>query len=202
MNLDDLRQKLSIPLNAYDPDLTMQMQRRLSELGEGKFLQGMHEFLARYETGDPLRPSLPNKMQFLYMRDRQTFSFALMPELVPIAYQVGRLIGMAFDAPRREGVTLKEALESAIGVAEAFDYGRQEVVTVGESFAVYRTYECSDCYGMPNIGMMICPYEAGTAAGALEMTLGKPVRVVEVKCCANGDPYDEFEVYVGDDDAN
>jgi predicted hydrocarbon binding protein len=185
-----------MPLDQNDPELYAQMQRRLEALGDGGFLDGMHEFLARYERDEPLRPTLPNKMQFLYMRDRQTFSFALMPELIPIAYQVGRMIGMAFDAPRREGVTLREALESAIDVAEAFGYGRQEIVTVEENFAVYRTYECADCYGMPNIGMKICPYEAGTAAGALEKTLGRPVRVVEVKCCANGDPYDEFEVYV------
>ena len=198
MNLDAIREVLGLQLNENDPELADQMQQRLAELGGGQFLAGMHDFLAHYENGDPLRPSLPNTMQFLYMRDRQTFSFALIPELVPIAYQIGRMIGMAFDAPRREGVTLTEALESAIGVAEEFDYGRQEIVTVEDDFAVYRTYECADCYGMPNIGMMICPYEAGTAAGALEKTLGRPVRVVEVKCCANGDPYDEFEVYVGD----
>lgn len=202
MNLDDLRKTLDIPLEDSDPVLYDQMQRRLSELGDGQFLQGMVDFLARYESGAPLRPNLPNKMQFLYMRDRQTFSFALIPELIPIAYQIGRMIGMAFDAPRREGVTLKEALESAIGVAEEFDYGRQEIVTVEDDFAIYRTYECADCYGMPNIGMKICPYEAGTAAGALEKILGKPVRVVEVKCCANGDPYDEFEVYVGEKNAS
>jgi predicted hydrocarbon binding protein len=196
MKLDDLRDALDVPLAKHDPELFEQMQQRLSELGDGTFLEGMHAFLARYERGEPLRPHLPNTMQFLYMRDRQTFSFALIPELIPIAYQIGRMIGLAFDAPRREGVTLKEALESAIGVAEAFDYGRQEIVTVEENFAVYRTYECADCYGMPDIGMKICPYEAGTAAGALEKVLGKPVRVVEVKCCANGDPYDEFEVHV------
>ena len=152
MKLDDLREQLAIPLKANDPELYAEMQQRLAELGEGGLLNGMYDFLARYERGEALRPNFPNKMQFLYMRDRQTFSFGLIPELVPIAYQIGRMIGMAFDAPRREGVTLKEALESAIGVAEAFDYGRQEIVTVEENFAIYRTYECADCYGMPNLG--------------------------------------------------
>ena len=28
--------------------------------------------------------------------------------------------------------------------------------------------------------------------------IGKPVRVIETRCCANGDPFDEFEVYVED----
>jgi predicted hydrocarbon binding protein len=91
---------------------------------------------------------------------------------------------------------LPEALASAIGVAAAFDYGHQEVVEAGEEFAIYRTYECADCYGLPNLGLKLCAYEAGVAAGALETVLGRPVHVVEVKCCANGDPFDEFEVHV------
>lgn len=201
MNLEQLGRTLDISLDPDDPELFASMAERLKELAGGEFLEGMHGFLRRYEAGERLRPHFPNRMQFIYMRDRQTFSFALIPELLPIAYQVGRVIGMAFDAPRREGITLREALESAIDVAAEFDYGRQEIVTVEGDSAVYRTYECADCYGMPDIGMKICIYEAGVAAGALEKTLGRPVRVVEVKCCANGDPYDEFEVTVGERDA-
>ena len=45
--------------------------------------------------------------------------------------------------------------------------------------------------------MKICAYEAGTAAGCFARPLGRPVEVVETKCCANGDPYCEFEVHVG-----
>lgn len=198
MDIDTLRKQLATNIDPNDPDLFAGMQQRLQEAGDGRFLEGMFDFLKAYESGLPLRPHFPNKMQFLYMRDRQTFGFVLFPELIPIAYQIGRMIGLAFDAPRREGVTLKEALESAIDVAAEFDYGHQEVVTAEDNYAVYRTYECADCYGMPNIGMKICPYEAGTAAGALEKTLRRPVRVVEVKCVANGDPYDEFEVFVED----
>ena len=196
MTLDELRQQLRSAPQATDPALFAEMWQRVQALGKGQFLPTTQAILQRYEADQPLRPHFPNKMQYLYMRDRQTFTFALFPELLPIAYQAGRVIGAAYDAPRRAGITLREALESAIHVAEAFDYGRQEIVTVEEHFAIYRTYECADCYGLPNLGMKICIYEAGIAAGALETTLGRPVRVEEVKCCANGDPYDEFEIYV------
>lgn len=196
MKLDELRQQLQRTPPAADPELFAQMRQRIQELAGGQFLPTTMTILQRYEQGQPIRPHLPNQMQFLYMRDRQTFTFALFPELLPLAYQAGRVIGAAYDAPRRAGITLREALESAIHVAQEFDYGRQEIVTVTDNFAVYRTYECADCYGLPNLGMKICIYEAGVAAGALETTLGRPVRVVEVKCCANGDPYDEFEIYV------
>jgi uncharacterized protein len=196
MKLEDIRKQLEVSVPAQDPQLFDEMNQRIRSLGGGQFLKKMGEVLNQYEQDEPIRPHYPNKMQFIYMRDRQTFTFALFPELLPIAYQAGRAIGAAFDAPRRTGITLQEAMTSAIGVANTFDYGRQEIVHLEDNFAIYRTYECADCYGMANIGMCICTYEAGIAAGALEVTLGKPVRVKEVRCCANGDPYDEFEVYI------
>jgi predicted hydrocarbon binding protein len=196
MDIDQLRQKLKADIPPADPELFEQIEQRVKELAGGQFLPQMGEILQKYESGKPIRPHYPNKMQFIYMRDRQTFTFSLFPELMDYAYQAGRAIGAAFDAPRREGVTLKEAMESAIDVAHEFDYGRQEIVKVEGDLAVYRTYECADCYGLPNLGMCLCVYEAGVAAGALERTLGRPVVVKEVRCMANGDPYDEFEVRV------
>lgn len=196
MDIDQLRQKLKVEISPVDPELFMQIEQRVQALAEGQFLPKMREILQQYEQGEQIRPHYPNKMQFIYMRDRQTFTFALFPELMTYAYQAGRAIGAAFDAPRREGVTLKEALESAIDVAHQFDYGKQEIVKADGDLAVYRTYECADCYGLPNLGMCLCVYEAGVAAGALERTLGRPVEVKEVCCVANGDPYDEFEVRV------
>jgi predicted hydrocarbon binding protein len=196
MRIEEIRKRLTIPISKDDAELFADMNRQIKSLAQTDFLTRMGEVLKKYEQNEAIRPHYPNKMQFIYMRDRQTFTFALFPELLPFAYQAGRAIGAAFDAPRRSGITLKEAMESAIDVAHEFDYGRQEIVRVEENFAVYRTYECADCYGMANIGLCLCAYEAGIAAGALEMTLGKPVQVKEVCCCANGDPYDEFDVTV------
>lgn len=196
MKLSTLRQQLAVPVDPIDPELFQEMWQAVREMGDGRFLPVMHELLQRYERDQPIRPSFPNRMQYIYLRDRQTFTFALFPQLLPFAYQAGRAIGAAFDAPRRTGIKLPEALASAINVAQEFDYGRQEIVVAEEHFAIYRTYECADCYGLPNLGLKICAYEAGVAAGALETVLGLPVAVTEVKCCANGDPYDEFEIRV------
>jgi predicted hydrocarbon binding protein len=146
--------------------------------------------------GKQIRPHFPNEMQILYMRDRQTLSFLLFPELLEIGYQVGRLIGEKFIAPFLTGKTLPEIMQSNLHFAEEHKYARQEIVTVREDYAVYRNYECADCYGLPNIGHKICCYEAGTAAGSFETPLGKPVQVREIKCCAAGDEYCEFEVKV------
>jgi uncharacterized protein len=196
MRLEELRRNLSLNLFELDAELFADMRRKTQEAGQGKFIAGMYDALRKYEIGEPIRPNFPNKMQFIYMRDRQNFSFVLIPELLPIAYLVGRAIGASFDAPRRSGITLKEAMESAVDNAAEFDYGKQEIVKVEDNFAVYRIYECADCYGMPDLGIKLCAYEAGVTAGALEVLLGKSVRVIETRCCANGDPFDEFEIYV------
>jgi uncharacterized protein len=196
MKLENLREKLNLQVNKLDPELFKEMNQEIRSLADGKLLPAMGEILTRYEHNVPIRPHYPNKMQFIYMRDRQTFTFALFPQLLPIAYQAGRAIGATFDAPRRTGITLAEAMTSAIDVAHVFDYGKQEIVRLEDNFAVYRTYECADCYGLPNLGLCICAYEAGIAAGALETTLGRAVQVTEVRCMANGDPFDEFEVKV------
>jgi predicted hydrocarbon binding protein len=154
------------------------------------------EHYAMLGRGERIRPNFPNEMQILYMRDRQTLSFLLFPELLEIGYQVGRLIGEKFIAPYLSGSTLPEIMASNLHFAADHNYARQEIVTATNDYAVYRNYECADCYGLPNIGLAICCYEAGTAAGSFETPLGRPVRVRETKCCANGSDFCEFEVTV------
>ncbi len=56
------------------------------------------------------------------------------------------------DTPRRSGAVLDDVMVSAIGVASEFDYGRQEIVEIEDGFAVIRTCEYANCYGMPNLG--------------------------------------------------
>nr|WP_122011825.1 V4R domain-containing protein [Maliibacterium massiliense] len=151
-----------------------------------------------YDRGQPVRPTLGNEMQIFYMRDRQTFMFLMFPEMRQMAYQLGRAIGAKFVAPYVRGTTLPECFESNMRIAGHHGYGYQEVVEVDETHGTYRTYECADCYGFPNIGMKICAYEAGTASGIYGTLLNRKVVCEETKCCANGDPYCEFEVRIVD----
>ena len=118
-----------------------------------------------YDNGIPMRPTLGNEMQIMYMRERQTLSFLLFPELLKLEYEVARVIGDVFIAPMMRGKTLPEILNSNQPIAAAHRYAHEEIVVAREDFGIYRHYECADCYGLPNIGMKICAYEAGTAAG-------------------------------------
>ncbi len=152
---------------------------------------------ALYDQNIPFRPTLGNEMMLNYFRERQTMNFLLFPELLKIEYEIARVIGDVFVAPQLMGKTLPEIMASNEPIAGRHRYAIEEVVVAKEDFAIYRHYECADCYGLPNIGMKICAYEAGVAAGGFAKPLGRPVEVIETKCCANGDPYCEFEVHVG-----
>ncbi|MEZ4832397.1 MAG: hypothetical protein R2873_10425 [Caldilineaceae bacterium] len=194
MKLDQLRQQLAVPVDAADAELFAEMWQAVQHMADGQFLPTMGEILARYEQDQPIRPHFPNKMQYIYMRDRQTFTLALFPQLLPFAYQAGRAIGAAFDAPRRTGITLPEALSSAI------DVPRLRLWTPGDR---HRRRELRH---LPHLRVrrLLRPAQLGAEdlrlrsrwPRALERTLGRPVRVEEVKCCANGDPYDEFHIFV------
>jgi hypothetical protein len=89
-------------------------------------------------------------------------------------------------------------MQSNQPIAESISYAFEEIVEADEKHAVYRHYECADCYGLPDIHDKVCVYEAGVAAGMFSEALGKQCTVTELKCCANGDPYCEFLVEVTD----
>jgi predicted hydrocarbon binding protein len=198
MKVEELRVQLDALPERGDPELLRDMIDKLHAAASGRLVDSVHDDYNAYYDKRPIRPTLPNDMQFLYMRDRQTFMFVLFPELLPVAYQVGRCIGALVDAWHRdENPHLGALLQEALDLAPVHGYARTEIVTVEQDFAVYRHYESADSYGLPNVGFPICVYEAGVAAGALEAGLGRPVDVREVKCCAAGDPYCEFEVRVG-----
>ena len=84
-----------------------------------------------YDDGIPFRPTLGNEMQVMYMRERQTLSFLLFPELLKLEYEVARVIGDVFIAPMLMGKTLPEILRSNQPIAARHGYAREEIVVAG-----------------------------------------------------------------------
>ena len=159
----------------------------------------LRSFAKDYDTmaaGKKIRPRLGNEMAINYMRERQTLTFLQYPELKKIAYEVAYGIGVEITSDFIKGKTLPEIMDSNQPIANKDGYALEEIVEADEKHAVYRHYECADCYGLPDIGDYICIYEAGVAAGMFSTALGKKCRVTETKCCAAGDPYCEFLVEV------
>ena len=188
----EIRKQLS-ELN-FDDQTIDEMRAKIAahpELG-----QAFGEAYGKYMNGDSIRPTLGNEMQIFYMRERQTLTFLLFPELLKLEYEVSRIIGELVMADQMGGYTLPEIMKNNAPIASRDKYAIEEIVEADDKHAIYRHYECADCYGVPNIGMKICAYEAGTAAGCFGAALGKRCEVVETKCCANGDPYCEFLVTV------
>ena len=77
-----------------------------------------------YDNGIPIRPTLGNEMQIMYMRERQTLSFLMFPELLKLEYEIARVIGDVFIAPMLVGKTLPEILQSNQPIAAAHRYAR------------------------------------------------------------------------------
>ena len=181
----------------FDDETIQQMRDKLAAHPE--LSKAFGEAYGKYLNNESIRPTLGNEMQIFYMRERQTLTFLLFPELLKLEYEVSRMIGELVMADQMGGYTLPEIMKNNAPLAVRDKYAIEEVVEADDKHAIYRHYECADCYGVPNIGMKICAYEAGTAGGCFGAAMGKRCEVVETKCCANGDPYCEFLVTVVED---
>lgn len=170
----------------FDDETIQQMRDKLAAHPE--LSKAFGEAYGKYLNNESIRPTLGNEMQIFYMRERQTLTFLLFPELLKLEYEVSRMIGELVMADQMGGYTLPEIMKNNAPLAVRDKYAIEEVVEADDKHAIYRHYECADCYGVPNIGMKICAYEAGTAAGCFGAAMGKRCEVVETKCCANGDP--------------
>lgn len=190
--IEEIRKQLGAL--TFDDETIQAMRDKITshpELGKA-----FGEAYGKYSRGESIRPTLGNEMQIFYMRERQTLTFLLFPELLKLEYEVARMIGESVMADQMGGYTLPEIMAHNEPIAERDKYAIEKVIEADDKHAIYRHYECADCYGVPNIGMKICAYEAGTAAGCFSAALGKRCEVTETKCCANGDPYCEFLVTV------
>lgn len=147
-------------------------------------------------AGIPRRPRLGDLFPLNYMQERQTLMFILHPELKKVAYEIGYTIGVDVCGDQIKDRTLPEIMAANRPITEGIGYAFEEIVEADEKHAIYRHYECADCYGVPNIHDKICVYECGVAAGMFSTALGRPVKVTETKCYANGDDCCEFLVEV------
>lgn len=104
---------------------------------------------AAQKKGVKIRPRLGDHMPFNYMRERQTLTFLFYPELKEAAYEISRIIGESITSDQIRGKTLPEIMESNQPIAQRDGYAFEEVVEADETHAVYRHYECADCYAFP-----------------------------------------------------
>jgi len=102
-------------------------------------------------------------------------------------YSVGKTIGESLELK-----TPEEFLE----LVKNLKIGIPKVTEMTEKKIVVQVFECVTCAGLPNIGEVICHFEAGLIGGALSKILGRSTKVTETKCYAKGDKVCEFEVLI------
>ncbi|MCK4401517.1 hypothetical protein KAW08_04355 [bacterium] len=99
-------------------------------------------------------------------------------------YTVGKTVG--------ETLGVKTA-EELLKLVEDLKIGIPKVVEMSDKRIIVDVFECVTCSGIPNIGEVVCHFEAGLIAGALGKILGKGTKTTETKCWGKGDKVCEFE---------
>jgi predicted hydrocarbon binding protein len=104
--------------------------------------------------------------------------------LVALEDIIGRgAAGTAYIAGKKLGASLGlTSLDDFLGLCAALKIGVIKVPRLTESAAHVDVYECVTCSGMKPVGRMLCSFEGGLIAGAVESVTKKRARAREVTC--------------------
>lgn len=123
-----------------------------------------------------------------------------------VVFRLLRLLGMhkilgdsaghtLYMAGKELGATLPvSSVEEFLKLVRDMKIGLPEIVDESEDRLVIFLKECITCSGLPDIGQMVCNFEGGIIAGAVEKITGRPARAVQTKSSAAGFDGCEFEV--------
>ncbi|VAX30073.1 hypothetical protein MNBD_NITROSPIRAE02-1274 [hydrothermal vent metagenome] len=102
-------------------------------------------------------------------------------------YLAGKELGIELDVNTTDELaTLLKKLK--IGILTFIESSDNKVVV--------RLDECITCSGLPDIGKMICHFEGGIIAGALERVLKRPAKGVQTKSHTSGFDHCEFQIHL------
>lgn len=104
--------------------------------------------------------------------------------LVALEDIIGRgAAGTAYIAGKKLGLNLQlTSLDGFLELCNALKIGLIKVPVLSESRIHVDVYECVTCSGLAPVGRMLCHFEGGLIAGAVECILKKRTRAVEVAC--------------------
>ncbi len=143
-----------------------------------------------------LRENLGDTVHILAFQNRFLPILALSPGSESVLYESGRDNGRRFVSEFIEGEDLQSVLINFADFMKRTKIGDIEIVDASDSKATVRWREGITCAGVPDVGLTLCHFEAGTMAGTTEEKLGKRVIVHETDCCGSGSHYCEFKIEV------
>lgn len=145
--------------------------------------------LVAADLSNPNRPRLGPTVTLTTFR---LLRLVVMQEILgestgPTIYMAGKAVGKQLSLATADDF-LRFVEEQKIGVPE--------LERVDANNLIVRVWECMTCSGLPNTGQLLCHFESGLIAGALETILGRRARSTQTKGVSNGDPYCQFEVFL------
>ena len=144
----------------------------------------------------PIRPNLGSSIPLVLLRHVVVTAHTISSEAKKLFYQAGFEWGNTAFYKWCYGGNLEEVLREYIKALKSLRWAIAEVTAISSDEAVLELHECAICYGVPNIGMTVCSFQAGNLAGVLNKVLKRKATVVETKCLASGYNVCEFHVYL------
>ncbi|HEC96781.1 MAG TPA: DUF2507 domain-containing protein [Nitrospirae bacterium] len=133
----------------------------------------------------------------------------ILGDEVPVeVFRLLRIIGMYSILGEGSGYTLYLAgkelgveldiktVEELATLLKKLKIGILMVVESSDNKIVVRVDECITCAGLPDIGKMICHFEGGIIAGALEKILKRPTKAIQTKSHTSGFDHCEFHIHL------
>ncbi len=102
-------------------------------------------------------------------------------------YLAGKELGVEFDV---------KTVEELAKLLKKLKIGILTVVESSDDKIVVRLDECITCSGLPDIGKMICHFEGGIIAGAIERIMKRPTKGVQTKSHTSGFDHCEFHIHL------
>jgi len=134
------------------------------------------------------RPRLGNEVPIITFRLLRLIGIKeiLGDSAAPTLYMTGKSIGNKLSLD-----TVEEFKQFIIDQK----IGLPEIEEVDEYNLIVKMGECMTCNGLPNIEELICHFESGLIAGAMENIYQKRAKSVQTKGISHGDSYCQFEVF-------
>ncbi len=102
-------------------------------------------------------------------------------------YLAGKELGVEFNVT---------TIEELAVLLKKLKIGIMMVVESSDDKIVVRVDECITCAGLPDIGKMICHFEGGIIAGAMERILKRPTKGVQTRSHTSGFDHCEFHIHL------
>ncbi len=138
----------------------------------------MNDASARVDVGNALRVLRPT------LGDTAGVALYRLLRLVALEDIIGRgAAGTAYVAGKKLGNTLQlPSLEAFLELCTTLKIGVIEVPVLTESRIHVDVYECITCAGLATVGRVLCHFEGGLIAGAVEANTRKRTRALETTC--------------------